>query len=344
LEILFDARYEIVKILEEPNNSGVDPVRILFLDTWRSISPVIRQLFERQNDQVFAMHLVSFVTANDALASIDQYGPELGLDISVDGLRRLARLLNNDPALEPLQLDNKMDPELRKFFGIPAVDEKSQNEMNMLWLDYFVTPAFASGKLPRKLTSKLNNWVPKKREISQYLPMVKKVLTAVGQSQLRRKKLNRKFRRVYQNLVYAAAWQESCWKQFVAVKGFRKPMRSRSGDLGLMQINPRVWRGFYDMHKIKWDIVYNANAGAEILMHYLTRYVIKNKEHIKTGKIDNLARAAYSGYNGGPRQYTRYRKMKIPRKLKRIDQAFYKKYRAVRDRGPLAVKSCYTGI
>ena len=28
-----------------------------------------------------------------------------------------------------------------------------------------------------------------------------------------------------------------------------------------MQINERIWRGFYDPHKLRWDIAYNAGAG-----------------------------------------------------------------------------------
>ena len=344
LGVLFDVRYEIVRILEAPDNYGPDPVRQLFLSTWRKVSPILRQISGKNNDQVIALQVLSFITASDALAAIDQYGPELGLDISVNGLRRLARLLNDDMSIDPIERDEQEDPQLRKLFGLNDEVVKSTNEVIESWLDFFIKPAYARVNLPAKLTDKLNNWVPKKKELNRYLPMVKKVLAAVSQAQLDKHKLDFEVRKIYRNLVYAAAWQESCWKQFANIKGFRRPVSSYSGDLGLMQINPRVWRGFYNIHKLKWDIVYNANTGAEILMHYMTRYVMKNREHIRTGNMDNLARATYSGYNGGPSQYTRYRKRNISGKLKQIDNAFYKKYKAVRDKGSMSVKSCYVGI
>lgn len=344
--VLFDLRYEIVRILEAPDNYGSDPVRHLFLNTWGKISPIVRQVSRQNNDRLTVLRMLSFITASDALASIDQYGSELGLDISVNGLRRLARLLNNDPNVDPIKRDENEDPVLRDLLGLSHDFLESKNDMTEQWLDFFIKPVSAKIKvnLPVNLTTKLNNWVPKKNEINRYLPMVKKVLAAVSQSQLDANKLDKPVRKIYRELVYATAWQESCWKQFSNIKGFRKPLISYSGDLGLMQINPRVWRGFYSIHKLKWDIVYNANAGAEILMHYMTRYVIKNREHIKTGKMENLARATYSGYNGGPSQYTRYRKRNISGKLKRIDIAFYKKYKAVRDKGSMSVKSCFSGI
>jgi len=344
LSVLFDLRYEIVRILAVSESHESDPVRRLFLSTWGKISPILRQISSQSNDQVLALRVLSFVTASDALASLDQYGPELGLDVSVNGLRRLARLLNSDISIDPIERDENEDPQLRESLGLSQVLQESENEWNESWLDYFIKPATATTKLPENLKEKLNNWVPKKKELNRYLPMVKKVLAAVSQTQLDKQKLDFEVRKIYRNLVYATAWQESCWKQFANIKGFRRPVNSYSGDVGVMQINPRVWRGFYNIHQLKWDIVYNANAGAEILMHYMTRYVMKNKEHIKTGKMENLARATYSGYNGGPSQYTRYRKKNISGKLRKIDRAFYKKYKAVRDKGSMSVKSCYVGI
>ena len=32
-----------------------------------------------------------------------------------------------------------------------------------------------------------------------------------------------------------------------------------------MQVNKHVWRGFYDLDRLKWDVLYNAGAGCEIL-------------------------------------------------------------------------------
>jgi soluble lytic murein transglycosylase-like protein len=100
---------------------------------------------------------------------------------------------------------------------------------------------------------------------------------------------------------------------------------SDSGDIGIMQVNRRVWRGFFDLEKLRWDIVYNTGAGAEILAQLLTRYGVREAGE----RLDNAARATYSAYNGGPGAYRRYRLARVPRKLRRIDEAFRQKYEAM---------------
>ena len=90
-------------------------------------------------------------------------------------------------------------------------------------------------------------------------------------------------------------------------------MQSSAGAVGIMQINPRVWRGFYDTNVLRTDTAYNARAGAEILRHYLVDYALRKKEHELGGSVDALARATYSAYNGGPGQIGRYRSEKAPK-------------------------------
>ena len=124
---------------------------------------------------------------------------------------------------------------------------------------------------------------------------------------LRLKPLPAEYRQVFIPLVMATAWQESCWRQYVVRKDKRWPIKSQAGAVGIMQVMPRVWRGFYDRHALSWDISYNASAGSEILHHYLVKHAIRKKEHEKTGDLHNLARASYALYNGGPRQLRRYR-------------------------------------
>jgi hypothetical protein len=87
------------------------------------------------------------------------------------------------------------------------------------------------------------------------------------------------------------------------------------------------------------DIEYNGNAGAEILLYYLTRYAIrKNEDKAPEG---NLARATYSAYNGGPGALSRYRLEKTPAALKKVDQAFWEKFQAVSSGHEMQVQSCY---
>jgi soluble lytic murein transglycosylase-like protein len=177
----------------------------------------------------------------------------------------------------------------------------------------------------------------------EYLPMVREVLHYVIDAQLRTRPLSADFQPIFRRLVYSAAWQESCWRQFEAKNNMRVPVQSSTGDVGMMQINPKVWRGFYDLQGLRWDIVYNARAGADILQHHLVNYGIGKNEHRVTGSSDSLARAAYAAYNGGPRQYDRYRRSNAPAQGRKVDELFREKYQAVKQKGEMAVRACYGG-
>jgi soluble lytic murein transglycosylase-like protein len=121
------------------------------------------------------------------------------------------------------------------------------------------------------------------------------------------------------------------------------PLRSGSGDVGLMQINERVWRGFYDQQRLRWDIEYNSAAGAEVLIDYLMKYAIRNGEHRQPGGISNLARASYAAYNGGPSRVARYRDANAPAYGKKVDDLFWQKYQQVAAGNELAVSECLGG-
>src|SRR5208283_1233489 len=58
--------------------------------------------------------------------------------------------------------------------------------------------------------------------------------------------------RVYVSLVLSTAWQESCWRQFVMDGERIRWLESATGDIGLMQVNKHVWRGFYDLDRLEW--------------------------------------------------------------------------------------------
>jgi len=141
--------------------------------------------------------------------------------------------------------------------------------------------------------------------------------------------------------VFASAWQESCWRQFVRRGGKLTTLRSPVGSVGIMQVNERVWRGAYDRRGLVGDIAYNARAGSEILLHYLRDYAIDKGEQRQPGGITNLARATYAIYNGGPGHLTRYRVRGTKRSLAAIDDAFWEKYQAVQQGRELEVARCW---
>jgi len=236
-----------------------------------------------------------------------------------------------------------VDAELRRSlgFGDPIPPPAFYNESS--WIDWLIPKAYAAGPLDPAAVKKLNNWVPKPADMNAYLPMVRDVLRQVVAEQLRAHALDAQYHEIFRYLVFATAWQESCWRQFVVENNKRVPMQSSTGDVGMMQINPKVWRGLYDLQGLRWDIVFNARAGADILEHHLINYAIHHREHRTTGVLDSLARSTYAAYNGGPTQYDRYRRSDAPAYAKKVDKLFNEKYQELKRGRELAVAACYRG-
>jgi soluble lytic murein transglycosylase-like protein len=144
-------------------------------------------------------------------------------------------------------------------------------------------------------------------------------------------------RPLFRQLVRTTAWQESCWHQFEKRNGQVLPLISRTGDVGLMQVNRRVWRGLFDAGSLERDIVYNADAGTQILAQYLTRYGIQDAR----AHGGHAARATYAAYNGGPGAYTRYRTgRRATAYARKVDAAFWSKFRVTEAGGELAHVPC----
>lgn len=341
LVVLVELRRDLVAILGEPIHSDGDSARQLFITAWQGLVPVLRQLAGGTADYDQAMRLLTFIGAGDALRALDELGPAVGIEISDDGLRRLARLLIPEGQGDPLQRTDAVDAELRRALGFGEPLPPPMLYRDSTWIDELleivIPTASAAEGLDPAMVKRLNNWVPKTQDMEEYLPMVRQVLRHVVEAQLADSELEGQYRELFRRLVMAAAWQESCWRQFMAKDQMRVPLQSGSGDLGIMQINPTVWRGLYDLHGLRWDIVYNARAGADILEHYLVDYALRHGEHRTTGSVDNLARSTYAAYNGGPRQYARYRRAAIP-----ADELFYEKYEQIQEK-ELAVLACYGG-
>jgi hypothetical protein len=306
-----------------------------------------------------AYRFVTFLAAGDALAALDQAGPGLGLDVSADGLRRLARVVDPDSPGDPIAVSDAPDPALRTLFGFadPAAETAptkppatrvapssvppsttppstappepttpaTSAPTTTLPLSWLWSPRAAAAATVdlAAIGKRLDRWVPHDDELAAYRDVVDQLLTTLATE--RAPRLDRRLAPVYRDLVPTVAWQESCWRQFVERNGSVTFLLSATGDVGIMQVNRRVWRGFFDLRKLEWDAVYNAAAGAEILAQLLGRFGGKEGATV----LENAARATYSAYNGGPAAYARYRSTRAHPRERAIDTDFFDKYRRV---------------
>jgi len=333
-DLLLTSRYELLAALAGEPQPGVDPVRRLFLHAWDRLHDVVRRAALGGGLEGRALRYATFLAAGDALAAVDAAGPSLGLEISADGLRRLARVLEPEFAGDPLAYSEEPDPALRELFefhepnAAPALDAEPAAPPSAWW---WPGPRAAhAADLPppgtlAALVRRLDRWVPDNHELSEYRDAVDRLLDHVAAEARQRNALDARVADTFPHLVKAVAWQESCWRQFVRRGGKVTYLLSPTGDVGLMQVNRRVWRGFFDLRKLQWDIAYNGGVGAEILAQLLMRYGLKEADE----RLGNAARATYAAYNGGPSAYRRYRLARVPRAQRAIDRAFWEKYQAM---------------
>ncbi|MCP5128810.1 MAG: lytic transglycosylase domain-containing protein [Pseudomonadales bacterium] len=322
LDILVDSRYRLRDALTEPADRSGDAVRNWFIESWHKLNPVVREIALQQQGQEQLLWM-STLTASDALYALNQLGSTIGLEISTEGLRRLARMINAEQVDELLRYSDEVDPQLQELLREDidnAIPDLSSWHLNFSF--------FASAHAAAPWED-LEQWLPAKKRLNAYVRSIEKLLESSADKAQQQQKLDQTYRDLYGKLVLATAWQESCWRQYVVINKRIEPLRSSTGDIGLMQVNETVWRGFYDLQKLRWDINYNGAAGSEILLNYLVRYALKRGEHKHSGGTANLARASYSAYNGGPGQVSRYRSAKVAAYYKKIDTLFWDKYQQV---------------
>jgi hypothetical protein len=337
-ETLETARYDLRDALAGDDREQ-DAVRSLFVQTWDQLAPLLHQ-----SQLVFpgsqALQYAAFISAGDALRTLDSLAPHLGMRLDRNSLRSLARVLVPGVSDFELRYDTAVDPELRALFGLePDFEETGEPVSFLSWL---IRSAYAA-QIDPDLIEQLNDWVPKRREIDSYLQTVEQLLQAIAQAERDNGKVPVPYFDIYDALFRATAWQESCWRQYIVQGGTVQTIRSSAGSVGLMQINVHVWRGVYDIDAVISDISYNTRAGNEILVHYLVDYALRKKENEVSDTPDSLARATYAVYNGGPRHLKRYRNPDTPDSLKKIDELFWQKYRAIQNEGARAVKQCLFG-
>jgi hypothetical protein len=342
LAVLLDMRYGFLEALQNRYPKR-DLVREQFLETWRRLTPILRKHLTAGATPSLLYYL-AFFTANDALTYLDHLGPSLGLDISIRGMRRMARLISREDVFPALEYSYTPNQELRRTLGWgplsdqggPAFDglemdlkepdkpQRSNNQNSFFLKSWFVRPAYAATRQSRM--SELIKWLPPRGKIWQYFQRVKDLTEQSASTLLDNEGLEPSFREPFRNLVLATAWQESCWRQFVRAGDKIRCLRSyNQTSVGLMQINERVWRGIYSRQKLRWDIAYNAKAGCEILKKYLMRYGLNKMDAQQPEELDLLIKSVYAMYNGGPKQFQRYMERSQRNKLFLSDVLFAQK-------------------
>jgi hypothetical protein len=340
-EAFLNSRYELTNLAVRAG-AGQNPVPQLFLNGWNRLSPVMKQALPALPKQS-ADRYASFISAADKLAAFGQTGSQLGLlQISPDSLRGMARLLQPTGAVDPTTYSVGVDSTLRELLGFGAstiAPGTRQSRLHDFPFSFNLRAAWSlvpSAVAAEPGLKKLNEWVPGNNDLEAYLMAVRSLLTGSSDKIAAKSKLVEEHRALYRKIVFTAAWQESCWRQYIK-RG--TPLASATGDLGLMQVNRNTWRNLYDLTKLSGDIEYNSNAGGEILLYYLSRYALRKDEGKAPG--GNLARATYSAYNGGPSHLTRYRAAKQNPELQKVDEAFWDKFQAVSSGRELEVQRCY---
>lgn len=347
LATLLDARHAIAEALtlDDPET---DPVQELFLTTWDRLRPLMSEIESLETSGLEVdFRLAAFMAGGDAMRALDVLGPEYSFEINRDGLRRLARLLLAEAAPQsftPLPLE--VEPEFRDLFGLNSRDE---TEFTTVKLTRQIAAGFRWAWLLPNVhadsispAEALRGLVPRLDILDSYLELVARLLGEQASAWLAKNdRLPDSMAERFDPLVRATAWKESCWRQFAGSPSDPKVLRSPAGAVGMMQINGRVWRNVYDLDRLVDEVDYNVNAGIEILTHYMVDYAIRRGEHEQPGGDDNLIKATYAAYNGGPSHLARYRRDDTSSRLRAIDNEFWRHYTTIKaDQWP-DISSCY---
>lgn len=330
--LLLDSRYRLSDILSGEEPAGDDALRALFVDTWNELRAILDEAQRAGLLSGSPLRYAAFVDAGDALVMLDRAAPGLRMHPSADALRQLARALAPGTTGDPLVYEDAVDPQLRSLFDVPEIVVPRKTS----WLDIVIRSAHAADDA--EPARSLDRWVPTRAELDVYQMRLEALLRQSSKQELRASAPAAPYDRVYAELVPTTALIESCWRQYVIRAGKIAYLRSAANSVGIMQVNQRVWRGFYDVQRLRWSTAYNIRAGAQILLRYLKDYAIPYAE--QRGEPNDAPRAVYAVYNGGPRAVGRFHKPHPHPREKRVDDRFWALYQGIAAGGRPDLQSC----
>ena len=91
-EILLESRSAFQAGLKAQSPGSSDPVRVFFTDTWQKLAPHLKTL-AKELPEIEGLRYMTFIAATDVIYELENLTSPFGLEITSDGLRRVARLL-----------------------------------------------------------------------------------------------------------------------------------------------------------------------------------------------------------------------------------------------------------
>ena len=185
LDVLLSTRHHFTTVLEA-KKVDKDFVRVQFVSAWRQLAPMFRKKFSLESaDNTFGY--LAFFTAADALAVFDKMGPTIGVEISQQGLLRLARML--DSKIKVLDYAPETDVRLRELLQLPGVKEDASPPMDIEEIDLeeegeeqsplsyfqnFISQPVSAANTPT--FKEILQWRVPRRDVDNYIFRVRKVL------------------------------------------------------------------------------------------------------------------------------------------------------------------------
>lgn len=341
---LLDMRYAFVDSLQSGDLSR-DIVRRQFVRTWSVLAPILRR--HAWHSGIGLFNYLALMNASDALAALDKLGPSIGLEISDQGLARLANLVSRDPRWADERFNEDTSNKLRQILDMSPVSTEPDKGVGSSLLDWLVSPAMAAEGQFKIDWDAVKSWAPPRlgEDPGPYMERLRKMMDGQSAKVEAEAKLSAQHHGLLAMIIETTAWQESCWRQFIRdSSGKLSCLRSYNDtSVGLMQIHTDVWRGLYDPQKLRWSIEYNTWAGCEILELYLRRYALGRLKPGQTMSDDMLARTVYAMYNGGPREFWRFPKRLESGKLFISDKLFWRKYKQIKAKDYGNIVNCLVG-
>ncbi len=352
LDTMLTVRYEFTDAIEHDRLSNPF-IRRQFLWSWNQLAPVFRNHLQNRSKTNILGYL-AFFTAHDALQILDRLGPAVGIEISADGFRRLAAMISPEP-FDPTKPATEADQKLRKVLGLeplpdtplpadkpiplPTIEENDptsrDNPFHWQGLEkFFSIPQVLAGEPDQLSQTEIKKWTAELTPSSVLLPKVCDVLQAAAERQQKKLANSANTAEWFEKMTLAAAWQESCFRQFhINNKAITYLLSSNRTSVGVLQVNEQIWHGVYNIRQLRWNINYNSQAGCEIMALYLRDYLHEEKPPIDVSTPQGqrfLAAWLYALYNGGPGQLKPFLNRFRAEKLFRSEQLFLAKFDTVK--------------